>query len=365
MELEGFTRKELLELSWEKPVMAQIELTHNCNHSCLFCFRSCSSTVNKCPDLKVEQWKKIIRKLKNLGIRKLNFSGGENFLYADFLKVVRWAKDEGFEIAVNTNGTFSCKKIVSYVDEIIFSVHGLGEMHNRIVQKRGDFDLVKKNAFEIADKVNFSINMVLVEMNFQQIVKVFSYFNKKCKLFKFSPTIAIKSRFGNPEFKNTLSLNKDIIENYRAGLKQIPDEQLSLKHGFQSIYYNNPSVYASSVIPLPNCAGGKYKLVIDYDGSVYPCNFFKGKEFYCGNILTGNEFEIWQEGKGFKRFRNLIMAELVPEECRSCLKLFKCFSGCRAWALEYSKGGFENARDIRCELGDSFIGNRSFKQMQS
>ena len=82
----GFTRNELAELMWEKPHFAQIELTRNCNFKCLFCFENCD-VANKYQDKSCEEWMKVIEELKQLGIKQIHFSGGENFLYKNFAQM--------------------------------------------------------------------------------------------------------------------------------------------------------------------------------------------------------------------------------------------------------------------------------------
>ncbi|MFH1354475.1 MAG: radical SAM/SPASM domain-containing protein [bacterium] len=268
--------------------MAQVELTRNCNHRCVFCFQGCKPSVMY-KDLKAAQWKSIIEKLVNLGVRRINFSGGENFLHNDFIPLVKYARNEGFEIVVNTNGSFSCEGIADHVDEVIFSVHGLGKTHDEIVGTRNSFSLVEQNILRVASRVRVSINMVLVALNYEQINQVFDYFSARCRVHKFSPTLSVRSRFGSHYDRWALAITRELLDDYRERLTRIPDDQLELKHGFRSIYYGDPEIYTSSAIPLVNCAGGKYKLVVEYDGSVYPCNFFRGDEYYCGNILTDDE----------------------------------------------------------------------------
>lgn len=357
--IHGFTRKELLEVAWEKPVMAQIAVTKNCNQRCLFCFRSCGPE-ELYPELFLAEWKTIIEKCRRLGVRKLNFSGGESFVYPYFLPLVRWAKEQGFEVVINTNGGFDVREIGQYVDEFIFSVHGIGKTHNQIVgvQKEDAFGILESN-IALASKMNLkvSINTVLVRMNYDQVIQIFEYFDSRYGLHKFSPTIAIKSLFGRRYDKSALDITKELIENYMGILRQIPGQQLQLKHGFQSVFYNDPQIYTSASIPLPSCAAGKYKLVIEHDGGVYPCNFFKSPEFYCGNLLEEDEYNIWQTGGGFVRFRELVLGEKIPDECADCLKRAMCFSGCRAWSTKYREGGFEYAQDLRCALGHAFIRN--------
>jgi len=356
MTLEGFEKKELLQLSWHKPMMAQIELTRDCNQKCVFCFRAC------CPGkeystLRVNQWKIIILKLKRLGVRRLNFSGGENFLYPGFTELVAFAREEGFVVIINTNGTFSCKAVASNTGEIIFSIHGLRETHDKITNKRGAFSAVSRHISEVAGSVRISVNMVLIKLNYNQMNDVFEYFDQLCNLYKFSPTISIKSLFGFNHDDYALNITRELLSDFKKRLARIPSQKIELKHGFQSIYFGDPAFYTAPAFPLPNCAGGKYKLVIDYNGDVYPCNFFKSDKFYCGNILSGDEMEIWKVGKGFNLFRELVLQEAIPQKCQSCVKKARCFSGCRAWTEQYQKGGFENAADRRCEIGDAFVGS--------
>jgi len=135
-------------------------------------------------------------KLKKLGVRRLNFSGGENFLYKGFVELVAFAKVQGFEVIINTNGTFSCGQIVGNSDEIIFSVHGLEETHDSITGRQGSFREVRKHITEVAGMVRVSVNTVLIRPNYRQLNDVFEYFDGLCDLHKFSPTISVRSSFG-------------------------------------------------------------------------------------------------------------------------------------------------------------------------
>jgi len=358
--LEGFERDELLQLSWGKPMMAQLELTRECNQRCIFCFRACCPEI-KYPVLSGDQWKTIIGKLKRLGVRRLNFSGGENFLHPNFVSTIIFAKTEGFEVIVNTNGTFDCGPIAKYSDEIIFSVHGFKKIHESITGRQGSFEAAESHLMQVANLLTrVSVNMVLVKSNYEQMNSLFEYFDKLYNLHKFSPTVSIRSLFGFKHADQALEITEEFLEDYKRRIAAIPAQKLELKHGFQTIYFGDPALYTKPVFPLANCAGGKYKLVIDCNGDVYPCNFFRDQEFYCGNILTDDEMKIWRTGKGFERFRKLALQETIPQKCHTCLKKARCMSGCRAWSSQYQNGGFENVSDLRCQIGNAFIGSGNY-----
>lgn len=359
--MHDFSRKELYKLAWEKPIMAQIELTRNCNQSCIFCF-SGHSEKKVYKNLTCNEWLTIFQKLHNLGIRRLDLTGSENFLYPGLMFLLKRAKEMGFGIRMDTNGTFDISKALPFVDEFAFSVHGLGKIHEQITRKADSFSSLKKNIAETLSKgIKVQINMTLVKINYHQILQVFEYFSTYSQNFSFSPFMAIPSKFGNKFNEHMLEISKELISDYMEKLRVVPADRLILKHGFHSIFIGDMSYYISLGLLLPNCAGGKYKMVVDYDGSVFPCNFFKGKKFYCGNLLTEDAKEIWENGKGFLPFRSLVFEEKIPDECKGCVKKSRCFSGCRAWTKKYQEGGFDYDKDFRCELGSAHIRGGDYK----
>jgi radical SAM protein with 4Fe4S-binding SPASM domain len=353
--MTDFTREELYSLSWQKPELAQIELTSRCNQNCVFCFSGDRvASTGKC--LSLDDWKKIIDKLIGIGVRKIDFTGRENFLYPAFIPLLRWLKQQRIIISINTNGSVAIDASLDFTDLLIFSVHGLRETHDRIVRRKDSFSLVEKNIMKAAEKgVAVAINMTLVKQNWHQLLPVYRYFEKRCDLAFFSPTIPIRSLHGHHFDDCALEISKELLAAYAKKLKQIPGHKLVLKHGYHNLHINEPVHYTGPMFPLPNCAAGKCKLVVDHDGRVYPCHFFRDESFYCGNLLHEDAAKIWHQGQGFKKFRNLILDERIPSSCKSCLKKKRCFSGCKAWSEEYQQGGFDDTKDLRCELGSAFI----------
>ena len=294
----------------------------------------------------------------------MNFSGGEIFLYKELKEILEYSKSLGFKVVVNTNGTINIFDYISYIDEIIFSVHGLESLHNDIVHNINSFKSLVDNIIIANDyNVPVEINMTLIKKNFFNILDVYNYFNSRYKIWKFSPTIAIKVK-KDDLIKNDdlIEVNKENLNYYFSVLDKISKEQLDLKEGLHSIYYNDNQLYENTNISdSPFCIGGKTKIIVSYNGDVYPCNFFQTEDYYCGNLLYGDIDFIWKEGKGFNIFRNMVLDEKVKSKCHSCKKYFKCFSGCRAWTNAYlnSKGKkeiFENESDFRCEIANAFIG---------
>ncbi|KAI1811967.1 radical S-adenosyl methionine domain-containing protein 2 [Poronia punctata] len=86
------------------PVSVNYHFTRKCNKECGFCFHTekTSYVANE------DDMKRGLRLLKDAGMRKINFAGGEPFLYPDKLAMLcRFCKEDlGLEsVSIITNGT--------------------------------------------------------------------------------------------------------------------------------------------------------------------------------------------------------------------------------------------------------------------
>jgi len=89
--------KELLKL-----VKASIDLTYRCNLNCLYCYAN--SNEDLILELDALGWEKILSSAYEKGLRALEITGGEPFLYSDLRKLLEFIHDK-FIFEINTNGT--------------------------------------------------------------------------------------------------------------------------------------------------------------------------------------------------------------------------------------------------------------------
>ncbi len=358
--INGFARDEIMKLIWEKPSLAQLKITNRCNQSCCFCYEGCDPKKNTL-DLSINEWKLILKKLKFGGVYNLNFSGGEVFLYRDLKELLIYAKKAGFTNVVNTNGTIDVCDCLPYIDEIVFSVHGVGEIHNHIVNA-DSFNAIESNLAAASDsRVLISINMTIVKSNLDHIIDTYEYFNSKYNIHKFAPAIAVETEYGTKFSKEQkLGFSEGMFKKYFNILKSLPQDKLNLKHGLQVMVDNDVSHYElNNMLQSSYCIAGKSKLLIQANGDVYPCSFFEDRRYFCGNILYEDFSTIWNSGKGFIPFRSLILNNNYPKDCLKCVKLSRCSSGCRAWTQQYLLGEREEVfygKDYRCKFANAFIG---------
>ena len=95
----------------KKPISVNYHLTRLCNFRCVFCFHT-QKTKYILPLDKAVQGLKL---LKEAGTKKINFAGGEPFLYPKFLgELIKQCKvNIGIEkVSCNNQWFFSYKKLL-------------------------------------------------------------------------------------------------------------------------------------------------------------------------------------------------------------------------------------------------------------
>jgi sulfatase maturation enzyme AslB (radical SAM superfamily) len=90
------------------PVSVNYYFTRRCNYECGFCFHTAKTLYI----LPLKNAKRGLLLLKQAGMRKLNFAGGEPFLYPKFIgEVAKYCKDDLHieSVSIVTNGSLVLK----------------------------------------------------------------------------------------------------------------------------------------------------------------------------------------------------------------------------------------------------------------
>ena len=87
-----------------------------------FCVERSDQEEDTKKDLTTTEVKKILTKIKKLGIKRFVLSGGEPFLRQDIIQLIKHGRKKGLEILVNTNGSI-------ITEEQIKQCHGDVEGH--------------------------------------------------------------------------------------------------------------------------------------------------------------------------------------------------------------------------------------------
>ena len=88
---------------FKAPLYVQFELTERCNNKCYFCYNPLGRISGE--ELTTQEIFNILSQLREAGVFRINFNGGEPLMRTDFLQIAEYAYSLGFELHMNPNST--------------------------------------------------------------------------------------------------------------------------------------------------------------------------------------------------------------------------------------------------------------------
>lgn len=162
-------KRNLRRLSGEKiPTIAGHKLLYTCNLRCGMC------PFWRRPDeqlLTLEEEKKMLSALKDLGISFMGFEGGEPFLRKDLPQILEYSHDR-FHTSIVTNGWMLKEKLNSvkdYLDYVFVSIDGIGETHDRLRGREGSFSKAIEGAKAASEVLPVSFSSTITAENSDEI----------------------------------------------------------------------------------------------------------------------------------------------------------------------------------------------------
>lgn len=160
------------------PTSVNYHFTRKCNYKCGFCFHTAKTSFV----LPLEEAKRGLRLLKDAGMEKINFSGGEPFLQdrGEFLgQMVQFCKQELRlpSVSVVSNGSMIkenwFKKYGDYLDILAISCDSFDEDTNRLIGRTQGRKSHVENLYKIRGwcqqyRVAFKINSVINTFNMDE-----------------------------------------------------------------------------------------------------------------------------------------------------------------------------------------------------
>lgn len=127
------------------PYEAAVEITNDCNLKCNHCNRNIKNDY-----MSLDNYKILLKQLKNLGTMRIFFTGGEPSIHPDFFDILNITAAKGFSFSVQTNLSNIDNKLIEYFKiekywtSIQISLYGYNEeTYYKTVNQRGIFKKVK------------------------------------------------------------------------------------------------------------------------------------------------------------------------------------------------------------------------------
>jgi radical S-adenosyl methionine domain-containing protein 2 len=160
------------------PISVNYHFTRFCNYSCGFCFHVSKNTYIA----PLTSAKRALTLLKAAGTKKINFAGGEPFLYPAFLgEMLRFSKEElGMEsVSIVTNGSKVTEKFLrehrGHLDILAVSCDSFDEGVNKEIGRteKGKPAGQVRQLFRIAEwcqefGIKFKLNTVVNALNWRE-----------------------------------------------------------------------------------------------------------------------------------------------------------------------------------------------------
>ncbi len=312
----------------QAPYKADLAVHYACNNSCSHCYNEPGRrTMRSVP---LANWRRILRKLFDVGVPYVIFTGGEPTLHPHILELVSHADNLGQIAGMNSNGRrladadFATRLKESGLAHIQITLNShRPDLHNQIVGADAHEETIAglRNALDAG--LHTITNTTLTQANADETLEMVDFL---CGLGvrTFAMNGMIHSGCGT-RHEGTLT------ESQLPPLLEQVSERAA-EYGMRFLWYTPTQYCRLSPIELGlgprTCNAGEYSICIEPNGDVLPCQSYYQS---IGNILHDPWDEIWHSElfRSFRCRRENPQAASLPEKCWNCELLRVCGGGCR------------------------------------
>ncbi|MCX8011223.1 MAG: radical SAM protein, partial [Ignavibacteria bacterium] len=254
-------------------------LTYRCNADCYFCHFGFSTELNRSPFADVNEVFSNLEEIRKLGVKYIDFTGGEPLLHSKIPQILTRAKELKFQTSITTNCLLYpryAEKIAGKVDLLHFSLDSPDEEEHNRIRKSDCFKSVIESIRIAKSLGEFpDILFTATNQNYEKIPAMYDLALKHQLVLIINPVF---SYFGN----EGLSIKAlDFIEEFISGKRDL---------------YINPSFIklrrdGGNDIQNPKCKAVSRVIVITPENEIIlPCYHLGIKKIKIDRTLR----EIWQ-----------------------------------------------------------------------
>jgi cyclic pyranopterin phosphate synthase len=168
----------------EIPVkVLRVALTQRCNLNCIYCHHEgeCSHSDNGRKEITKEDIEDLLKVSRDLGIKKVRFTGGEPLLRKDIVEIVEIASQYMDDISISTNGTLLSGKVSDLkeagISRFNVTLNTLNdETYKGITGKEILKDVLAGIERTYEEKIfPIKVNMVVMQRNYREIKEMINY----------------------------------------------------------------------------------------------------------------------------------------------------------------------------------------------
>ncbi len=320
----------------EMPIL--VLMPHSrCNCRCVMCdIWKANQSKN---EISVEELERHLSVFKKLGVQRVALSGGEALMHSNLWKFCDLLHSIGIKISLLSTGvtlSHHAKNVVAHCDDVIVSLDGSKEIHNRIRNIPGAFEKLEEGvkAIKTIDpKFKVTGRTVLQKQNFRDFPNIIEAAKRiGLEQISFLAADVSSEAFNRPDpwqeakvsevalskieiQEMDVILNKsftDFSKDYIS--KFIAESQRKM----MKISQHYKAIVGISDFPNKKCNAPWVSAVIESDGSVLPCFFHKPY----GNIKDASFSDLINSKKAIDFRKNLnVNKDPICKKCVCSLKI--------------------------------------------
>jgi MoaA/NifB/PqqE/SkfB family radical SAM enzyme len=258
-----------------RPVNVMASVTDHCPSRCSYC----QIPSQDRPDLTTEQWKDLIRQMREAGTQRIGVWGGEPLTRKDIVELCAFARDLGIYVSLDSNGYLlpARREILDNIDHLVLAFDGPEEAHDAN-REPGSFRKVTE-AMEVASgRVRLWTITVLTRNNMHEL----DFIMETALRYGFMTT------FQTLHHNEKLGGDTTGMMPSRGEYADVFGKLLGMKRSGAPVA--NSARYLRSIARWPDfgetrvpgrfhgvsCRAGRMYCNIDVDGKVYPCSLLIG-----------------------------------------------------------------------------------------
>lgn len=296
-------------------ITVEFDPTNICNSNCKDC---AGGRTEKTTSISLDEGKRIIKELKELGARGLTFTGGgEPLCNPATIEFVKYAKELGFDIGFITNGLLFTKEICELLVKSCVWI--------RISLDAGNYEIYKlthglnKESFEKAVQTTKFLVEMKKELNSDVTIGTGFLTSPETiggilDFVRLSKELEVDYAQFRPYHHSQYDLK---IENAILETEKLASDSfnvLSSKHKYECMKLND---YGRN---YGVCYGHQFATVIGADMKMYLCCHMRGIVKFClGDLRKNSVKEIWNSEQRQKAIQNINLNNL-----QECVPLCRC-----------------------------------------
>lgn len=318
------------------PVYVVWELTLQCDLSC----KHCGSRAGKARpnELSTNECLDVVAQLARLGAREVAIIGGEAYLRADWLSIIRAIDRAGMRCVMTTGGrSLSEERIRAAADAGLkgfsVSIDGLEDVHDRLRGVAGSFKAAlgaMRTGAQLGIEVfaNTQINRLSMPQ-LREIMNVIIEHGARC--WQVQLTNPMGRAADHPDLLlqpyMLLALYPLLAELYleglERGLQMVPGNDIGYFGPYEHLWRGGRSGEGHWI----GCNAGHNTLGIEADGTIKGCPSLPTADYAGGNIRDLTLESIWNNSPQLRVVRERDR-DWLWGFCRSCEYAEACYGGC-------------------------------------